>query len=183
MPNASVDLEIVVQERGESVEVVTATEVAQLRTLVRDWVAERKGDVSVIEGDDHDDLVGGRGADGAMGMGAGMWAGDVLGFGVVMVVHVSVAVAMGEGIRGRGGAGVWEGDDGAGSGSSGNGAANMEGVIDGGDDAPRGTDAGLDDLFGVFRARHLLSPATSAERLILRRKRLPRIMASRIYSG
>ena len=76
-PNASIDLEIDVDKRGENVEVVTPAEVVQLKKLVRDWLAERKDDVAVIDEDDDADLAGRRDADGpiqqvAVGMGAGM---------------------------------------------------------------------------------------------------------------
>jgi len=62
-PKASIDLQIVVDKRGESFDVVTPAKIAQLKQLVREWVAERQDDVSVIDEDDDTDPPEGRGAD------------------------------------------------------------------------------------------------------------------------
>jgi len=155
-PNASIDLEIDVDKRGENVEVVTPAEVVQLKKLVRDWVAERKDDVAVIDEDDDADLAGGRDADGGGGDGGGNVGG--------------------------GGAGVGDGDGSAGIGGSGDGGANVGEGGDGGNDPPSCTDAAVDNLLGVFRARHPLSPATSEEMPIVRRKRRSKCVVSRVDS-
>jgi len=57
VPNASIELDIGVEKREDSVEVVTPAEVAQLKTLVRDWDAQRKEDVAVVDDDDDADLT------------------------------------------------------------------------------------------------------------------------------
>ena len=168
-PNASVDIEIDVDKRGENVEVVTPAEVIQLKQLVRDQVAERNDDVAVIDDDDDADFSGGRGADGGGGDGGRNVGSSGAGFGG------------GDGGAGTGdsgdwgvivegdGAGVGGGGDGAGSGGNADGGANVGGGGDGGNDAPSGTDAAVDILLRVFRTRHPLSPATSEERPIVRR--------------
>ena len=48
------------------------------------------------------------------------------------------------------------------------------GVVGGhGDDGPSGTDAAINDLFGVVRMRHTLSPKVSEESPVVPRKRRP----------
>jgi len=42
VPNASIELDIAVDKKGKSVEVVTPAEVARLKKLVRDWVAHAR---------------------------------------------------------------------------------------------------------------------------------------------
>jgi len=63
VPNASIDLQIDVEKRRESAEVVTPAEVVQLKKLVSYWVAEFKDDFAIIDNDDVADLPGGRCAD------------------------------------------------------------------------------------------------------------------------
>ena len=64
-------MQIDVDKSGESVDVVTPAEVAQLKKLVREWVPERKDDVAVIEEDEDAESPAGRGADGGGGDGGG----------------------------------------------------------------------------------------------------------------
>jgi len=58
----------------------------------------------------------------------------------------------------------------------------VRGCGDGGNDAPSGEDATVNNLFRVFRARHQLSPATSEERPMVRRKRRSMCVVSRAES-
>jgi len=182
IPNASIELEIDVDKRGENLEVVTPAEVVQLKKLVRDWVAERKDDVAVIDDDNDDDLAGGRGADGGGGDGGGNEAGGGDGVGGGDGGAGIGGCGDGGGIVEGGGAGVADGGDGAGTGGNADGGANVGGAGDGGNDAPSGMDAAADNLFGVFRARHPLSPATSEERPIVRRKRRSKCVVSLVDS-
>ena len=170
VPNASIELDIAVDKKGESGEVVTPAEVAQLKKLVRDWVAQRKDDVAVIDDDDDPDLPGGRGPDG----GGGDRGGDVGGGGAG---------------NGGGGAGSVNGADDGGRGDAGAGGdggadvgTNVEGDGGDGDDVPSGTDAAIDDLFGVNRMRHPLSPTASEERPVVRRKRRSKWITRRVDS-
>ena len=170
VPNASIELDIAVDKKGESGEVVTPAEVAQLKKLVRDWVAQRKDDVAVIDDDDDPDLPGGRGPDG----GGGDRGGDVGGGGAG---------------NGGGGAGSVNGADDGGRGDAGAGGdggadvgTNVEGDGGDGDDVPSGTDAAIDDLFGVNRMRHPLSPTASEERPVVRRKRRSKWITGRVDS-
>jgi len=94
-PSASIDLQIDFYKWEESFNVDTPEEVAQLKQLVRDWIAERKDDVAVIEDDDEADPPAGRGADFGCGMGAEMWGAEAQGLGVAMVAQVTAAVALG----------------------------------------------------------------------------------------
>jgi len=179
-PNASIDLKIDVDKRGESVDVVTPAEVAQLKQLVRDWVAESKDDVAVIDDDDDADPPAGRGADGGGGDGSGDAGGGGAGVGG------------GDGGAGNGGGGAGGanlGDDGGDGGEGGAGTSggarpgtNVRSDRVGGDNAPSGTDAAIDDLFGVARTRHPLSPTTSEERRVMRRKLRPKWSCSRVDS-
>ena len=182
VPNASIDLEIDVDKRGENVEVVTPAEVVQLKKLVRDWVSERKDDVAVIDEDDDADLAGGRGADGGGGDGGGNVGGGGAGVGGGDGGAGIGGSGDGGGIVEGSGAGVGDDGDGAGTGGNADGGANVGGGGDGGNDAPSGTDAAVDNLLGVFRARHPLSPATSEERPIVRRKRRSKCVVSRVDS-
>jgi len=171
VPNSSIDLEVCVDNRVENFESVTPAEVIQLQRLVRDWLAERKDDVAVIDDDEDADIAGGRGADGGGGdegenvggCGAGVGGGD--GGGRIG------GSGEGSGTVNRDGAEVGGGGDDAGTSGNADGGANMGGGGDGGNDATSGTDAAVDNLPGVFRARHPLSPETSEERPIVRRKR------------
>ena len=52
----------------------------------------------------------------------------------------------------------------------------------GGDDVPSGTEAAIDDLFGVNRTRHPLSPTASEERPVVRRKRRTKWITRRVDS-
>ena len=177
VPNASIELEIGVDKRGESVEVVTPAEVAQLKKLVRDWVAQRKDDVAVIDDDDDADRPGGRGPDG----GSGDRGGDVGGGGAGNGGG-GAGGANGAGDGGGGGDGGAGGDSGAGTGGGADGGTNVEGDGGGGDDVPSGTDAAIDDLFGVNRTRHPLSPTASEERPVVRRKRRTMWITRRVDS-
>ena len=177
VPKASMELDIAVDKMGESVEVVTPAEVAQLKKLVRDWVAQRKDDVAVIDGDDDADLPGGRDPDG----GGSDRGGDVGGGGV------GNGGGDAEGVNGAddggggedGGAG---GDGGAGTGGGDDVGTNVEGDGGDGDDVPSGTNAASNDLFGVNRMRHPLSPTASEERPVVRRKRRPKWITRRVDS-
>jgi len=171
-PNASIDLKIDVEKRGESVDVVTPAEVLQLKQLVRDWVAYRKDDVAVIDGDDDADPPAGRGADG----GGGDGGGDAGGGRAVVGGDDGGAGSGGGGSGGAelGGDGGGGAEGGAGTSCGARPGTNVMGDRGGGDDAPSGTDAAIDDLFGVFRTRHPLSPMTSEERPVVRRKLRPK---------
>jgi len=179
-PNASIDLMIDVDKMGESVDDVTPAEVAQLKQLVRDWVAERKDDVAVIDDDDDADSPAGRGAGG----GGGDEGGDAGGGGA--------GVGGGDGGAGNGGGGAGGanlGGDGGGGGEGGAGTSggarpgtNVRGDRGGGDDAPGGTDAAIDDLFGAARTRNPLSPTPSEERPVVQRKLRPKWSCSRVDS-
>ena len=141
-------------------------EVAQLKKLVRDWVAQRKDDVAVIDGDDDADLPGGRDPDGGGSDRGGDVGGGGVGNGGGGAGGVNGADDGGGGEDGGAG-----GDGGAGTGGGADVGTNVEG--DGGDgvDVPSGTDAAIDDLFGVNRMRHPLSLTASEERPVVRRKR------------
>jgi len=159
VPNASIELDIAVDKKGKSVEVVTPAEVARLKKLVRNWVAQRKDDVAVIDDDDDPDLPGGRRSD----VGGGDRNGDVGGGGAGN--SGGGAGCLNGADDGGGGDGGAEGDGGADVGT------NVEGDGGDGDDVPSGTDAAIDDLLGVNRMRHPLSPTASEERPGVRRKR------------
>jgi len=182
VPNASIDLEIDVDKRGENVEVATPAEVVQLKKLVQIWVAERKDDVAVIDDDDDADLAGGRGADGGGRDGGGNVGGSGGGVGSGDGGAGICGSGEGGGIVEGAGAGVGDGGDGAGTGGNADGGANVGGGGDGGNDAPSGTDAAVDNLLGVFPARHPLSPAVSEERPIVRRKRRSKCVVSGVDS-
>jgi len=179
-PNASIDLKIDVDKNEESVDVVTPAEVAQLKHLVRDWVAQRKDDVAVIDDDDDAEYPAGRGAD----AGGGDGGGDAGGGGA--------GVGGGDGGAGEGGGGARGahlGGDGGGGGEGGAGTSggscpgtNVSGDRGGGEDAPSGTDAAIDDLFWIARTRHPLSPTTSEERPVMQRKLRPKWSCSRVDS-
>eukprot|EP00168_Porphyra_purpurea_P000089 TRINITY_DN1010_c0_g1_i4.p1 TRINITY_DN1010_c0_g1~~TRINITY_DN1010_c0_g1_i4.p1 ORF type:complete len:643 (+),score=94.84 TRINITY_DN1010_c0_g1_i4:2155-4083(+) len=179
-PSASIDLKIDVEKRRESVDVVTPAEVAQLKQLVRDWVAERKDGVAVIDNDDDANPPAGRGADGGGGDGGGDAGGGGAGVGVG---------DGGAGNRGGGAGGENLGGDGGGGGEGGAGTSggahpgtSVRGDRGGGDDAPSGTDAAIDYLFGVARTRHPLSPTTSEKRPVMLRKLRPKWSCSRVDS-
>jgi len=172
--------QVAVDKRGESVDVVTPAEVAQLKQLVRDWVAQRKDDFAGIDNDEDADPQAGRGADGGGGHGGGDAGGGGAG------------VEGGDGGAGNGGGGAGGenfGGDGGGGGEGGAGTSggahpgmNVRGDRRGGDDAPSGTDAAIDDLFWVSRTRHQLSPTTSEERPVMRRRLRPKWSCSRVDS-
>ena len=63
------------------------------------------------------------------------------------------------------------GDGGVGTGGGADVSANVDGDGGDGDDVTSGTDAAIDDLFGVNRMRHPLSLTASEERPVVRRKR------------
>jgi len=147
-------------------------DVAQLKQLVHDWVAERNDDVAVIEDDDDADPPAGRGADGGGGDGAGDAGGGGAGVG-------GGDGGARNGVGGAGGADL--GGDGCGGGIGGVGTSrgarpgtNVWGDRGGGYDAPNATDAAIDDLLGVARTRHPRSPTTSEERPVMRRKLRPK---------
>ena len=73
-------------------------------------------------------------------------------------------------------------DDGAGTDVGADVGTNVDGDGGGGNDVPSGTDAAIDDLFGVNRIWHPLSPTASKERPVVRHKRRPKWISRRVDS-
>ena len=158
-PNASVDIDIDVDKRGESLRAVSPEEVARLKRLVTDWVKERQDDVAVIV-DDEDADVGGSG--GPYGQRVyGDTNAEGMGSGGGADAHVGT------------GGGGWDAGAGYGrdKGRGGGGGGAVEAPGGSGDDTPSGTEAALDSLFGPAEPRHPLSPTTSQEMSLRRKKR------------